>query len=124
MTAAAMVRKHSPVAAPSTSSSKRRELRQRYVPFCHVSCRGGSSSGACHGGDLALPINAIVTREVELRGGFRFDEEFDLAVELINRGRVDVKPLVTASLPITEAVTAFELASDRSRSVKVQLEFS
>ena len=76
------------------------------------------------GGDLPLPINAIVTREVELRGGFRFDEEFDLAVELMNRGRVDVKPLVTASLPITEAVTAFELASDRSRSVKVQLEFS
>ena len=76
------------------------------------------------GGDLSLPMNTIVTREVDLRGGFRFDEEFDLAVELMNRGRVDVKPLVTASLPIAEAVTAFELAGDRSQSVKVQLEFS
>ena len=65
-----------------------------------------------------------MTREVDLRGGFRFDEEFGLAVELMNRGRVDVKPLVTASLPLAEAITAFDLAGDRSRSVKVQLEFS
>lgn len=76
------------------------------------------------GGDLPLPINAVVTREVDFLGSFRFDEEFELAVALMNRGRVDVKPLITATLPIAEAVAAFELAGDKARAVKVQLDFS
>lgn len=76
------------------------------------------------GGDLPLPINAVVTREIEVLGSFRFDEEFELAVELMNRGHVDVKPLITATLPIQEAVAAFELANDKARAVKVQLDFT
>jgi L-idonate 5-dehydrogenase len=75
------------------------------------------------GGDIALPINIVVTREIEIRGTFRFDAEFDLAVDLMNRRRIDVKPLMTATLPFTEARTAFELAGDRSRAVKVHLAF-
>jgi L-idonate 5-dehydrogenase len=32
-----------------------------------------------------------------------------------------VRPLISAQLPIAEAVSAFELAMDRSKSTKVQL---
>ncbi len=76
------------------------------------------------GGDIALPINTIVTREIEFRGTFRFDSEFELAVSLLNRGRIDVKPLLSATLPFSSALEAFELAGDRSRALKVQLSFT
>jgi L-idonate 5-dehydrogenase len=75
------------------------------------------------GGDIKLPVNAIVTKELQLRGTFRFDEEFRLAVELMGKGLIDVKPLLTETLPFERASEAFELASDRSRAMKVQLAF-
>jgi len=75
------------------------------------------------GGEMKLPMNALVAKEIELRGTFRFHTEFALAVALIGKGLVDVKPLISATLPFTEAKEAFELASDRNRSMKVQLSF-
>jgi len=75
------------------------------------------------GGEMTLPMNAIVAKELEIRGSFRFHEEFAMAVELIGKGLVDVKPLISATLPFTKAREAFDLANDRSRSMKVQLEF-
>lgn len=75
------------------------------------------------GGDMTLPINLIVAKELQLRGTFRFDTEFNLSVELMNRGLIDVKPLLTATLPFRQANDAFTLALDRTRAVKVQLAF-
>lgn len=75
------------------------------------------------GGDVSIPQNLVVAKEIEIRGTFRFHEEFGLAVDLINAGRVDLKPLLTGVFPLEEAVTAFETAGDRSRSMKVQLSF-
>lgn len=75
------------------------------------------------GGEMKLPIEALVAKELELRGTFRFHAEFALAVVLICKGLVDVKPLISATLPFTQATEAFELAMDRSRSMKVQLSF-
>jgi L-idonate 5-dehydrogenase len=75
------------------------------------------------GGEMTLPINSIVAKELQLRGTFRFDPEFELALRLMGQGLIDVKPLITASLPFDAAVDAFELASDRSKSMKVQLTF-
>ncbi len=75
------------------------------------------------GGEMKLPMNALVAKEIELRGTFRFHTEFALAVALIGKGLVDVKPLISATLPFTHAKEAFELAGDRNRSMKVQLSF-
>jgi len=75
------------------------------------------------GGEMNLPINTIVGKEFDLRGTFRFHEEFGVAVELINRGLVDLKPLVSATLPYRDASRAFALAADRSQSMKVLLDF-
>ena len=72
---------------------------------------------------MKLPVNALVTKELQLRGTFRFDEEFQLAVDLMGKGLVDVKPLLTETVPFEQAVAAFDLASDRSRAMKVQLAF-
>ncbi|GLH81212.1 L-idonate 5-dehydrogenase [Bradyrhizobium sp. SSBR45G] len=75
------------------------------------------------GGEMTLPVNTLVTKELQLRGTFRFDREFELAVRLMGEGLLDVKPLITATLPFQEAISAFELASDRSRAMKVHLTF-
>jgi L-idonate 5-dehydrogenase len=66
--------------------------------------------------------NLVVSREIELRGAFRFAGEFDEALELLAaRGEFD--GLVSAVVPVAEAEDAFALAADRSRSCKVLLEF-
>ena len=75
-------------------------------------------------GLITIPINIIVAREFELRGTFRFHEEFALAAELIGKRIVDVRPVITQTMPFTDAVAAFELAADRTKSMKVQLSFA
>jgi L-idonate 5-dehydrogenase len=75
------------------------------------------------GGNMSVPMNMLVSKEIHLTGSFRFHEEFAHAVQLINSGGINVKPLISATLPLSNAVEAFELASDRSRSMKVQIAF-
>ncbi|MBV8488772.1 MAG: hypothetical protein JO161_10880, partial [Planctomycetaceae bacterium] len=43
--------------------------------------------------------------------------------DLIDRRAVDLKPLLTGCFSLDEVQTAFELAGDRSRSMKAQLSF-
>ena len=76
------------------------------------------------GGDMNLPMQAITTKELDLRGSFRFHEEFAIGVELMRKGLIDVKPLITHSVPLTNALDAFNLASDRSQAMKAQIVFS
>ncbi len=73
------------------------------------------------GNEMMLPINTVVAKEINLRGTFRFHEEFDWAVDFLAAGAIDVAPLLTEIVPLAEAVRAFELAGDKSRAMKVQL---
>jgi L-idonate 5-dehydrogenase len=73
--------------------------------------------------ELTLPFNTIVAKEFDMRGAFRFHEEFGVAVDLINKGLVDLKPLVSATLSYRDAGRAFALAADRTQSMKVILDF-
>lgn len=75
------------------------------------------------GGEMTLPINTIVAKEFDLRGAFRFHEEFAMAVELLNKGLVNVKPLISATLSYRDPARAFALAADRSQAMKVILNF-
>jgi L-idonate 5-dehydrogenase len=75
------------------------------------------------GGDMTLPMMAITAKELSLMGSFRFHAEFATAVSLMQKRLIDVKPLITHSLPLADAVAAFELANDRTSAIKVQLEF-
>jgi len=76
------------------------------------------------GGEMTLPLNTIVAKEFDLRGAFRFHEEFAIAVELLNKGLIDVKPLISATLPFRDSGRAFALAADRSQAMKVLLDFT
>ncbi len=76
------------------------------------------------GTQFPIAINTLVAKEISLRGTFRFHEEFAEAVAAIGSRRLNVTPVLTQTLPVDDAVRAFELASDRSQAMKVQLAFN
>ena len=84
---------------------------------------GGTVVQVGVGGEVALPLSALVAREARLVGTFRFHAEFAHAVEVLAAGRLDPMPMLTEVVPAAEAVRAFELAADRRRAMKVQLAF-
>jgi L-idonate 5-dehydrogenase len=75
------------------------------------------------GGNISLPMNQIVAKEIDLRGTFRFHAEFATAVRFLNEGLIDGKPVITRIVPFARALEAFELAADKTQSLKVQIAF-
>ncbi|WP_128380526.1 L-idonate 5-dehydrogenase [Streptomyces cavernae] len=72
-------------------------------------------------GEVGLLGNVAVTRELGLRGAFRFDTEFDEALSLLAQG-LPVEPTVTHTFPLERAVAAFDIARDRTVASKVLLD--
>src|SRR5215470_13602867 len=70
---------------------------------------------------LPFVVNEIMANELDFRGAFRWGIEFDWAVEYIASRRVDVGPLLSGQFPLRDAVIAFELPKDKTKSTKVQL---
>ncbi|MDX1779941.1 MAG: L-idonate 5-dehydrogenase [Thalassovita sp.] len=75
-------------------------------------------------GDMTLPLQQITVKELSLKGSFRFHAEFATAVALMQKGLIDVTPLLTHTFPISEHEAAFAMASDKGQSMKVQFDFS
>lgn len=85
---------------------------------------GGTIMQLGLGGDMSVPMMAITVKELSLKGSFRFHEEFQTGVSLMQKGLIDVKPLITHTVNIDDAVKGFELASDRSQAMKTQISFA
>ena len=75
------------------------------------------------GGDISMPLNQIVGKELELRGTFRFHPEFAVAVNFLNQRLIDGRPVITHTLDVEHANEAFELAGDKRQAMKVQIAF-
>jgi L-idonate 5-dehydrogenase len=84
---------------------------------------GGTIVQVGVGGEAAIPLAALVAREVRFAGSFRFHAEFAHAVEVLASGRLDPTPMLTEVVPVSDAVRAFDLAGDRRRAMKVQIAF-
>jgi L-idonate 5-dehydrogenase len=76
------------------------------------------------GGDMTLPMMQITAKELVLKGSFRFHHEYATAISLMQKGLINVKPLISETVGLHNAVKAFELANDRSRAMKVQIAFN
>ena len=72
-------------------------------------------------GEIPVPANMLMAREIDYVGAFRFGEEFRTAVALLASGRIDVAPILSATMPMQDAEAAFALAADRTRAIKVHL---
>lgn len=74
-------------------------------------------------GDLPVPLNLIVGKEIALVGTHRFNDEFFEAVALINARSMPLGRIVTHAFPLERVQEAMETAADRSQSTKVQITF-
>ena len=64
----------------------------------------------------------INSKELNIKGSFRFHNEFKLAVHMMQKKLLNVKPLVTHTIPLSEAEKGFGIAMDsKQRSMKVQI---
>ena len=75
-------------------------------------------------GDMTLPMMQITAKELSIKGSFRFHSEFAQAVAFMQKGLINVAPLVTHSFPLGQFQDAFDTANDRTKAMKVQLDFS
>jgi len=85
--------------------------------------RGGTivQIGTIAAGEVALPVNELMVREIALVGSFRYADEFAAAIRLVAAGRITFDGLVTAVLPMQELAAALALASDSPESLKVHV---
>ncbi|PYD75230.1 L-idonate 5-dehydrogenase [Novacetimonas pomaceti] len=72
-------------------------------------------------GDVAVPVAQIISRELDYRGTFRFDTEFDAALALLAEHPEIADILVSQQFPLRDFATAFALAPDRRQATKVLL---
>ncbi|MEO0062764.1 MAG: hypothetical protein RLZZ08_1324 [Pseudomonadota bacterium] len=72
-------------------------------------------------GEHGLPVGPLQTREIDLVGAFRAHDEFELAVQMIAGGRIDISPILSGTYELADARAAFEKAGDRSKVVKLHL---
>jgi len=75
------------------------------------------------GGNIAMPLNTLVGKEIDLRGTFRFHAEFAVAVAFLNQRLIDGRPVISDIVDVGQAGDAFRLAGDKRQSIKVQLAF-
>jgi L-idonate 5-dehydrogenase len=75
--------------------------------------------------DVARPVNLapLVSKEIQLRGTFRFNNEIDGAITLLDQNP-QIEQVVTHVLPIEDVDQAFTIAANAEISGKVLVEVS
>ena len=79
--------------------------------------------GLLPSGEQPALISLAITRELELVGSFRFNDEIDEVIAALADGSLEVDPVVTHEFAADEALAAFDLARDSAKSGKVLLRF-
>ncbi len=73
-------------------------------------------------GPVPLDVAAATTREVRIETVFRYAHQYDRAIALMASGKVDLKPLISATYSFENAVAAFDRAVEaRPTDVKIQI---
>lgn len=71
---------------------------------------------------VPVDIVGLQAKELRVETVFRYANVYDRAIALIASGKVDLKPLISASLPFAESVAAFDRAVEaRETDVKLQI---
>ncbi|XP_068622760.1 sorbitol dehydrogenase-like [Battus philenor] len=60
--------------------------------------------------ELTLPLAGAVAREVDIRGIFRYVNEYPIALSMVASGQINVKPLVSHHYSLEETLEAYEVA--------------
>lgn len=74
------------------------------------------------GAPVPLDIVAAQVKEASVETVFRYAHVYPRAVALLGSGRINVKPLITRTIPFADSIAAFDLASNPpADSVKIQI---
>ncbi|CAG2203817.1 SORD [Mytilus edulis] len=88
----------------------------------HLSLYPGGSVvmvGRCQG-NTSIPYNVAATKQVDIKGLFRYVNCYPTALEMVESGRIDLKDFVTHRFDMTETVKAFETVDDKAmKAIKV-----
>ncbi len=69
---------------------------------------------------LALPeLRLLMLRELSVLGALAYEDEFSQAIGLLERGEVDLSPLITHRFPLDQLPDAFAAQLDAQQSIKV-----
>jgi len=88
--------------------------------------RGGTvvMVGLLPTGPQPVLISLAITRELELKGSFRFNDEIDDVIAALADGSLHIEPVITHEYPVEDALEAFGVARNSAESGKVLLSFS
>ncbi len=75
-------------------------------------------------GDQPVPIATAITKELDVVGSFRFQDEIDAVIEALAHGELQVDPVITHEYALEDALDAMRTASNPTASGKVLLRFS
>jgi D-xylulose reductase len=71
---------------------------------------------------IAFDVATASTREIRIETVFRYAHQYDRAIALFASGRVDLKPLISATFPFEDSIKAFDRAVEaRPDDVKLQI---
>ncbi|CAG2177286.1 unnamed protein product [Oppiella nova] len=90
----------------------------------HATKSGGKVGIVGLGADSRIPLSSAAMREVDLIGVCRIKDDYELAIQLISSGKLNVKPLITHKFKIQEAIEAFNLLRSGAEGVvKVLIQY-
>ncbi|MER8406113.1 NAD(P)-dependent alcohol dehydrogenase [Mesorhizobium sp. M1307] len=71
---------------------------------------------------IAFDVVTASTKEVRIETVFRYAHQYERAIALMGSGRVDLEPLISATFPFEDSITAFDRAVEaRPADVKLQI---
>jgi D-xylulose reductase len=71
---------------------------------------------------VQIDVSSFAAKEIRIETVFRYANVFDRALQMIASGKVDLMPLVSATLPFEQSIQAFERAAEtRPGDVKLQI---
>ncbi|MER8639884.1 NAD(P)-dependent alcohol dehydrogenase [Mesorhizobium sp. M0207] len=71
---------------------------------------------------IAFDVATASTKEVRIETVFRYAHQYERAIALMGSGRVDLKPLISATFPFEDSINAFNRAVEaRPADVKLQI---
>ena len=71
---------------------------------------------------IPFDVSTASTKEIRIETVFRYAHQYDRAIALMGSGRVDLKPLISATFPFEESIVAFDRAVEaRPADVKLQI---
>ncbi len=71
---------------------------------------------------VPLDVVALEVKEISVTGIFRYANVWERTLALLGSGKIDLKPLISASYPFEQSVAAFQRAAQQNSSdVKIQI---